>query len=128
MARGAFCPVRNPLAGDAFRGTCFNWGGCMNPRVVLAGGNGFIGRFLGEDLTAKDYEVVVLTRSPRESARPIRQVFWDGRTRGDWVAELDGAQAVINLAGRSVNCRYNARNRKEIFESRVGSTRVLGEA
>lgn len=58
----------------------------------------------------------------------LQIVQWDGRTLGEWTKEIDGAFAVINLTGRSVNCRYNARNRREILESRVLSTRVVGEA
>lgn len=98
------------------------------PLVIVPGGNGFIGRFLREDLTAHGYDVVVLARSPVASTGHVRQVRWDGRTLGDWTAALEGARAVVNLAGRSVNCRYNERNRGEIFDSRVDSTRVLGEA
>jgi uncharacterized protein (TIGR01777 family) len=100
----------------------------MTPRIVLAGGNGFIGRLLTKSFVAENYEVVILTRSPVAGESAIRQVRWDGRTRGDWAGELEGADALINLAGRSVNCRYNARNRREILESRVDSTCVLGEA
>jgi uncharacterized protein (TIGR01777 family) len=58
----------------------------------------------------------------------IREVHWDGVTVGDWLKELEGARALINLAGISVNCRYHARNRKLMFDSRLDSTRVLGEA
>jgi hypothetical protein len=72
-------------------------------------------------------EVVVLTRCPRPSGR-TREVSWDGRTQGEWQGEIDGADAVVNLAGRSVNCRYHARNRRLILDSRVESTRVLGDA
>ncbi len=100
----------------------------MNPRIVISGGSGFIGRLLGDKLVAGNNDVVVLTRSPREGAETIRQVEWDGRTLGDWAGALDGAGALVNLAGRSVNCRYNERNRREIMGSRVDSTRVLGEA
>jgi len=100
----------------------------MKNHTVVAGGSGFIGRILTDTLVSGDNDVVVLTRSPRATARPIRQVQWDGRTLGDWARELDGARALVNLAGRSVSCRYNARNRREILESRVNSTRVLGEA
>src|SRR6266704_2697910 len=99
----------------------------MRGRVVLAGGSGFIGSFLREKI-ARDYDIVVLTRSPREDGGDIHQVQWDGRTVGEWTRELDGARGLINLAGRSVHCRYNERNRREILESRVDSTRVLGEA
>jgi uncharacterized protein (TIGR01777 family) len=100
----------------------------MRNRIVVAGGSGFIGCLLTDNLVARDNDIVVLTRSPKETARSIRQVRWDGYSLGDWARELDGASALINLAGRSVNCRYNARNRREILESRVDSTRVLGEA
>src|SRR5881296_1669765 len=99
----------------------------MSRRVVLAGGSGFIGSFLREKI-ARDYDIVVLTRSPRENDGDIPQVRWDGRTMGEWTRELDGARALINLSGRSVNCRYNARNRRDILESRVETTRILGEA
>jgi len=100
----------------------------MKNSIIIAGGNGFIGRLLTESLVSGNNDIVVLTRSPGPAAQSIRQVGWDGRTLGDWTRELDGASALINLAGRSVNCRYNERNRREILESRVDSTRVLGEA
>src|SRR5213596_3864051 len=100
----------------------------MHERIVVSGGTGFIGRLLTGKLVASNYDVVVLTRSPLPAVGAIRQVRWDGRTLDSWTEELDGARALINLAGRSVNCRYNERNRREILESRVDSTRVLGEA
>src|SRR5437899_6173600 len=100
----------------------------MTRRIVLAGGNGFIGRLLTKSVVARNYEVVSLARSPGAGETAIRQVRWDGHTLGDWAGELEGAYALINLAGRSVNCRYNARNRREILESRVQSTKVLGDA
>ncbi len=100
----------------------------MKNRIVVAGGSGFIGRMLTDALVSGGNDVMVLTRSPGGTAQLIRQVQWDGRTLGDWAGELDGARALVNLAGRSVSCRYNARNRREILESRVDSTRVLGEA
>src|SRR3989442_15492603 len=100
----------------------------MRNRIVVAGGSGFIGRLLTDRLVSGNNDVIVLTRSPGPAAQQIRQLGWDGRTLGDWARELEGARALVNLAGRSVNCRYNARNRREILESRVDSTRVLGEA
>src|SRR2546427_4828926 len=100
----------------------------MENRIVVAGGSGFIGSLLTESLVSGNNDVVVLTRSPRASVQSICQVGWDGHTLGDWARELEGARALINLAGRSVNCRYNKGNRREIMESRVDSTRVLGEA
>ncbi len=71
-------------------------------------------------------EVVVLSR--RVQRQPWSVVPWDGRTLGPWARLIDGAEVVINLAGRSVNCRYHARNRAEILNSRVDSTRVVGQA
>lgn len=82
---------------------------------------------LARALVRDGHEPVILTRSPR-SGSPWRQVAWDGRTLGEWRREIDGADAVINLAGRSVNCRYHAANRREMLESRVDSTRVVGQA
>ncbi len=78
---------------------------------------------------ALGWEVVVLTRQPHPpDATCARQVVWDGETLGPWAAEFEGAAAVINLAGRSVNCRYTDVNRHIIIDSRVKPTRVLGEA
>ena len=95
-------------------------------KIVLAGGTGFLGRSLSTYLTARGYQAVILTRSPK-TTNGIREIVWDGRTSGDWADELEGAVAVINLAGRSVNCRYHQRNRRLIMESRVNSTRIIGE-
>lgn len=104
------------------------------PRMVLAGGTGFLGGILSEHFVPKGWEVVVLTRTPRpgRDGRPgrpgSRDVAWDGATVGDWLEAVDGATAWINLAGQSVNCRYNERNRRTLVASRVDPTRVLGEA
>jgi uncharacterized protein (TIGR01777 family) len=95
-------------------------------KIVIPGGSGQVGTILARAFHGDGHEVVVLSRSPAEA--PWRSVGWDARTLGEWAREVDGADVVINLAGRSVNCRYTERNRREILESRVGSTRVLGEA
>jgi uncharacterized protein (TIGR01777 family) len=95
--------------------------------MVLAGGSGFLGRALADWLAAQGVDVVILTRTPRECGR-VREVSWDAQTLGQWQREIDGAEAVINLAGRTVDCRYNAENRRLIMDSRVDSTRVLGSA
>src|SRR5260370_11443004 len=97
-------------------------------RIIVAGGSGFIGRLLTDSLVSRNNDIVVLTRSPGPAAQSIRQVGWDGRTLSDWARELEGARALINLSGRSVNCRYNERNRRENLEARVDSTRQPGEA
>src|SRR5260370_15017595 len=100
----------------------------MKNRIIIAGGNGFIGRLLTESLVSGNNDIVALTRSPGPAAQSIRLVGWDGRTLGDWARELEGARALINLAGRSVNCRYNERNRRDVLESRVDSPGGLADA
>jgi uncharacterized protein len=95
-------------------------------KVVLPGGSGQVGTVLARALHADGHEVVVLSRTPAPA--PWRVVAWDAASLGPWAAELDGADAVVNLAGRSVNCRYTAANRAEIVRSRVASTRAVGEA
>lgn len=96
--------------------------------VVLAGGSGFLGGVLAAELTRAGYEVLVLTRRPRAGRERVWQARWDGRTVGAWARLLEGAEAVVNLTGRSVNCRYTRRNRREIVESRTGSVEALGRA
>jgi uncharacterized protein len=95
-------------------------------RIVIPGGSGQIGHILARHFHAHAHEVIVLSRHP--DAMPWRTVLWDARTVGPWSRELDRADLVINVAGRSVNCRYTTANRREIKESRVQSTRILGEA
>lgn len=95
-------------------------------KVIIPGGSGQVGTLLAREFHADGHEVVILSRSPEK--REWRTGKWDGKTLGDWVAEIDGADVVVNLAGRSVNCRYNAENRRQIIDSRVDSTKVVGEA
>jgi len=85
-----------------------------------------VGTLLARHFQAEGDAVVVLSRKP--SSSPSRTVEWDAATIGPWIAELEGAELLINLTGRSVNCRYHAANRSEILESRVRSTRILAEA
>src|SRR5208283_5948002 len=95
-------------------------------RVVLAGGSGCIGQTLARELRRQDYEVIVLTRTLREREDDgIREVEWDGEHVGEWIQCLDGAEAVINLAGRSVNCRHTPENLRAILESRVNPVRAI---
>lgn len=93
-------------------------------RIVLAGGSGFLGGILAAHFQELGWETVILTRQPKAPG----EIFWGGETLAAWRRELDGADVLINLAGKSVNCRYNHRNRAAILDSRVNSTRVLGEA
>jgi len=96
-------------------------------KIVLPGGSGQVGTVLARAFHAAGHEVVVLSRRPG-TGRPWRVVGWDAETVGGWAAELDGADAVINLAGRSVNCRYTPANRRVILDSRVNSARAVGAA
>jgi uncharacterized protein (TIGR01777 family) len=98
----------------------------MTLKIVIPGGSGQVGTILARAFHRDRHDVVVLSRRP--DRRPWRVVEWDGQNAGRWERELDGADAVINLAGRSVNCRYNARNRSEILQSRVMSTRAVAAA
>src|SRR6185436_8239320 len=100
----------------------------MSKTIVIAGGSGFLGQSLARLLTARDYRVFVLSRSPGNSSKRVEHIHWDGRTLGDWARTVDGASAIVNLTGRSVNCRYSHQNRREIIDSRVNSVRVIGEA
>lgn len=96
-------------------------------KIVIAGGSGQVGTCLARAFKGGGHDVVILGRADR--VHPAgRMVVWDGRNLGPWAAEIDGADAVVNLAGRSVNCRYNAENRRQIVSSRTESTRVVGEA
>jgi uncharacterized protein (TIGR01777 family) len=95
-------------------------------RVVIPGGSGQVGTVLATAFHRSGDDVVVLSRHPRPG--PWRVVEWDGASPGAWQGEIDGSDVVINLTGRSVNCRYSARNRQEIMESRIGPTRVVGQA
>src|SRR5690242_9342221 len=95
-------------------------------KIVLPGGSGQVGQILARAFQAEGHEVVVLSRG--EGGAPWRVVPWDARTLGDWAREIDGADVIVNLAGRSVNCRYTEENRRAMMDSRVDSTRVLGQA
>lgn len=98
----------------------------MGLRIVIPGGSGQVGTVLARAFTRRSHDVVVLSRHPEKS--PWRSVVWDAATLGNWAREIDGADVVINLAGRNVNCRYTPANRTAIMESRVQSTRVVGRA
>ncbi|MEQ0560163.1 TIGR01777 family oxidoreductase [Amycolatopsis sp. NEAU-NG30] len=97
-------------------------------KVVIPGGTGHLGRVLSRALAADGHEVVVLTRRGSEPEAGVRHVRWDGRSAGAWTGEIDGSDVVLNLAGRSVNCRYTRRNLREMWNSRVDSARVVGGA
>ncbi len=98
----------------------------MPLKIVIPGGSGHLGRLLARSFHDRGHRVVVLSRHPRHAPGPFVQ--WDGRTPGRWMEEIDGADVVINLAGRSVDTRYNEKRREEILFSRVDSTRAIGAA
>ncbi len=95
-------------------------------KVVIPGGSGQVGTILARVFHQAGHEVVILSRSPTKAAWRVME--WDAQTLGDWTTVIEAADVVINLAGHNVNCRYNAENRRLIKESRVKSTRILGEA
>ncbi|HEX4228552.1 MAG TPA: TIGR01777 family oxidoreductase [Bryobacteraceae bacterium] len=95
-------------------------------RVVITGGTGQVGGILARHFQEQGHHVTVISRHPHP--REWKTTPWDGLTLGDWVSDLEGTDALINLAGRSVNCRYNESNRRLITESRVGTTRLLHRA
>lgn len=95
-------------------------------KIVLPGGTGQVGTILARAFHAEGHDVVVLSRKPGDA--PWRVARWDPRDPSSCVAEIDGSDIVINLAGRSVNCRYTPANRRAIMDSRVTSTRTIGTA
>lgn len=112
-----------------------------NKKIILAGGTGFIGQEMIKHF-GKENKIIVLTRQLNNATnnrnhyysltaadlQNVRFVKWDGCNIDNWVKELEGADILINLAGKSVNCRYNETNKKEIFDSRTKSVKVLGSA
>jgi uncharacterized protein len=95
-------------------------------KVVIPGGTGQVGTVLARAFHGDGHDVVVLGRHPKNE--PWRFEQWNGQTIGDWADEINGSDVVINLAGRSVNCRYNETNRRQMMDSRLNSTHVVGEA
>lgn len=98
------------------------------PKLIIPGGSGFLGLQLARHFGAKGWTVYILSRQEKKSEGNIHFLHWDGKTLGAWAKEIDGADAMVNMAGRTVNCRYNEANKKQILDSRIDSTRILGEA
>ncbi len=96
-------------------------------KIVLAGGNGYLGTVLANYYKNKADEIVILSRHEKQTEHNIRTVVWDGKTRGKWTAELVNADMLINLCGKNVNCRYTQKNKAAIFASRLVPTELLGE-
>jgi len=97
-------------------------------RIVIAGGSGFVGQNLARHLTSLGYDVVILSRRSASESEAGRFVNWDARSLGDWIDELDGAAAVVNLVGRTVDCVKSPPHCDEIIRSRVEATSVIGRA
>lgn len=97
-------------------------------RIIIAGGSGFIGRALAGELCRRDYEVLILTRTPRPRDDGVREICWDGRQSGEWAQFFEGAEGVINLAGSRVNCPHNPENLQKITASRVDSVKAVAAA
>ncbi|HMO62097.1 MAG TPA: TIGR01777 family oxidoreductase [Ferruginibacter sp.] len=109
-----------------------------NKKIIIAGGSGFIGQALCNYFGA-DNDIVLLSRNVKEANNTfghnyvntgtrVRKLYWDGITPGEWVEEINNADIVINLAGKSVNCRYTPTNKKAILDSRINATNALGLA
>lgn len=96
--------------------------------IVIPGGSGYLGQVLSGYFVRQSRPVVILSRHPQPDSASVRYVSWDGETLGDWADTFENAEAVVNLAGRTVNCRYNEKNKQQIYDSRLHSTRVVGEA
>jgi len=97
-------------------------------KIIIPGGTGQIGTMLARTMHREGHDVVVLGRHPDRSATPWRSMVWDPASEGRWVEEIDGSDVVINLAGRSVNCRYTPGHREEIMQSRIISVCAVGKA
>ncbi len=100
----------------------------MKRRIILAGGSGFLGNALARRFVARGDEVIILTRNPKHYTKGALDKLWVVELLEDWAPLIDGADVVLNLTGKSVDCRYTEKNRREILASRVNSTRAIGEA
>jgi uncharacterized protein (TIGR01777 family) len=96
-------------------------------KIVLAGGNGYLGTVLAAHYKNIANEIIILSRHPKTPEANIKTLVWDGRREGDWMAELENADLLVNLCGENVNCRYTRKNRQAILDSRIYPTTLLGK-
>ncbi|MEC4004523.1 TIGR01777 family oxidoreductase [Flavobacterium sp. SUN052] len=97
-------------------------------KLIIAAGTGFLGQVLVDHFKDKFDEIVILTRSKSKVTTTVKYVNWDAKSFSGWEDELENATVLINLTGKSVDCRYNEANKKEIYNSRINSTKILNEA
>lgn len=97
-------------------------------KLIITAGTGFLGQVLVHHFKDTFEEIVILTRGKSEMKDKIKYVHWNAKTLTGWEIELENADVLINLAGKSVDCRYTLQNKKEILDSRVDSTAILNEA
>lgn len=96
--------------------------------IVIVGANGFLGRVLSRHFLQQKWSVIGIARKPEGVVDGVDYVEWDGENSGVWTEVLEWVDVLVNLAGRSVNCRYNETNRRAVHDSRVGTTQLLAEA
>lgn len=99
-----------------------------NKKIILAGGSGFLGTLLTNHFLKQGNEVIILTRNTAQIVNGVQYVNWDGKHQGDWTKHLEGADLVVNLNGKSVDCRYTTKNKQLIYATRLDATEVLGKA
>jgi uncharacterized protein len=97
-------------------------------KIVIAGGTGFLGTSLANHYSKQDTQVIILTRGKSKIKGGIQYESWDGKTIGSWIKVLDNSDVVINLNGKSVDCRYTKKNKSLIYSTRLESTNILGQA
>lgn len=93
-------------------------------KIIIAAGTGFLGKNLEKYFTEKGNQVYILTRNPKRE----NEIYWDAKNLGEWKNILESSDVLINLTGKSVDCRYTEKNKKEIYSSRIDSTKVLQQA
>ncbi len=100
----------------------------MKQKIIIAGGTGFLGQAIIDSFSNTDTEIIVLSRKIHPARTNVIYVQWDAENEGNWQTVLENSTAIINLVGKSVNCRYTEKNKQEIIQSRVKSTLLIARA